>query len=85
MIWSAPMPPDLLDNRVCRPDFDSTIIEILEAIRHLPVRERLSVLARYGIEGEPKDIAEQLGCSLQTVYSLARRAVSRLRIKFGDK
>ena len=61
------------------PRADDSDAELLEAIAHLPYRQRVVIVARYWGGWSEQEIAGALGCRPGTVKSLASRALTRLR------
>lgn len=53
--------------------------ELLDAVRRLPYRQRVVIVARYWGGWSEAEIARTLGCQPGTVKSLASRALDRLR------
>jgi RNA polymerase sigma-70 factor (sigma-E family) len=58
---------------------DGADAELLDAVRRLPYRQRVVIVARYWGGWSEADIAMTLGCKPGTVKSLASRALDRLR------
>ena len=56
---------------------------LISAVRRLPYRQRVVVVARYWADWPEADIADALGCRPGTVKSLASRALARLRTEVG--
>jgi RNA polymerase sigma-70 factor (sigma-E family) len=53
--------------------------ELLDAVRRLPYRQRVVIVARYWGGWSEAEIGRTLGCKPGTVKSLASRALDRLR------
>jgi RNA polymerase sigma-70 factor (sigma-E family) len=53
------------------------------AVRRLPYRQRVVVVARYWADWSEAEIADALGCRPGTVKSLASRALAQLRKEVG--
>jgi RNA polymerase sigma factor (sigma-70 family) len=52
---------------------------VLDAVRHLPTRQRNAITLRYELQLSDAEIAETLGMPLGTVKSTLHRALARLR------
>jgi RNA polymerase sigma factor (sigma-70 family) len=61
------------------PALVSADAELLDAVRRLPYRQRVVIVARYWGGWPETEIAHALGCKPGTVKSLASRALDRLR------
>lgn len=63
-------------------------LDVLEAVRALPERQRETVVLRYYEDLSERDVAETLGCSVGTVKSQLARAratlAGRLSLEAGD-
>jgi RNA polymerase sigma-70 factor (sigma-E family) len=56
---------------------------LVSAVRRLPHRQRVVIVARYWADWSEADIASALGCRPGTVKSLASRALDQLRKEVG--
>jgi RNA polymerase sigma-70 factor (sigma-E family) len=54
-----------------------------EALRSLPPRQRAAVVLRHWVGLEPAEVADLLGCSVQTVRSQTMRGLTKLRTAYG--
>ena len=72
--------PDVGQDEIARVEerIDAQIL-LLEAVRRLPEQERECVLLRYESELSPSQIAEKLGCPLNTVKARLKRGLAHLR------
>jgi RNA polymerase sigma-70 factor (ECF subfamily) len=61
------------------PDVDGGDLELLEAVRALPLQRRAVVILRYGIGMTPTEIAGILDLPIGTVNSRLARALEQLR------
>jgi RNA polymerase sigma factor (sigma-70 family) len=59
-------------------------IELMGALRALPLRQRSAVVLRYYLDWNDDAIAETLGCAPATVRSILSRALKKLRTELGD-
>jgi RNA polymerase sigma-70 factor (sigma-E family) len=69
----------LASGRDREPVLEGSDAELLDAVRRLPYRQRVVIVARYWGGWSEADIARTLGCKPGTVKSLAARALDRLR------
>jgi RNA polymerase sigma factor (sigma-70 family) len=56
-------------------------LDLVEALRHLPRRQREVVVLRYLSDLGEQEVAEKLGCSVGTVKQHARRGLLALRLQ----
>ena len=59
-------------------------IEVMSALRALPLRQRSAVVLRYYLDWDDDAIAETLGCAPATVRSILSRALKKLRLELGN-
>lgn len=59
---------------------DSPRLEVLEALRRLPPRQRAAAVLRYYEDLPEAEVAERLGCRLGTAKALLHQARQRLQI-----
>jgi RNA polymerase sigma factor (sigma-70 family) len=59
-------------------------IEVMTALRGLPLRQRSAVVLRFYLDWDDHAIAETLGCAPATVRSILSRALKKLRTELGD-
>ena len=69
----------LLAQQPGEPVLEGSDAELLDAVRRLPYRQRVVIVARYWGGWSEAEIARTLGCKPGTVKSLASRALDRLR------
>lgn len=74
-------PAESAETTAIRHDDDA---RILEAVHHLPRRQREVVVLRYYADLTEQQIADALGISTGTVKAHAHRALSTLRTTWGD-
>jgi RNA polymerase sigma factor (sigma-70 family) len=53
--------------------------ELLDALRQLPVRQRVVLVLRYFGDFSEAQVAETLGCSVGTIKSATSRGLARMR------
>lgn len=60
-------------------DAPAGLVELHDALRSLPERQRCVIVLRYVADRSDAEIADVLGCRPATVRSLAHRGLTRLR------
>ncbi len=64
--------------------FPAELIDLHDALRRLPERQRSSVVLRYFVDCTEADMAKLLECRPATVRSLVRRGVASLRKELSE-
>jgi RNA polymerase sigma-70 factor (sigma-E family) len=62
--------------------------QLRDALRSLPPRQRAAVVLRHWVGLEPAEVAELLGCSIETIRSQTMRGLDKLRAAYpaeGDR
>ncbi|MDQ1391920.1 MAG: hypothetical protein QOF30_897 [Acidimicrobiaceae bacterium] len=65
-------------------DDQDTVVVVLEAVRNLPPRQRMSIVLRYYLDLPEAEVAVLMGCSAGTVKSQVAKAKLALAVALGD-
>jgi RNA polymerase sigma-70 factor (sigma-E family) len=65
-------------------DDQETVVVVLEAVRGLPPRQRMSIVLRYYLDLPEAEVAVLMGCSTGTVKSQVAKAKLALAVALGD-
>ncbi len=65
-------------------DDQDTVVVVLEAVRNLPPRQRMSIVLRYYLDLPEAEVAVLMGCSTGTVKSQVAKAKQTLAVALGD-
>jgi RNA polymerase sigma-70 factor (sigma-E family) len=80
--------PDAADHEGVDPAdaFDALDVRerLRQALRSLPPRQRAAVALRHWVGLEPAEVADLLGCSVETVRSQTMRGLEKLRSAYAD-
>ncbi len=82
--WARIIPSAVIDNPAQVPDHADAHAErdaLFGRLTRLPARQRAVIVLRYYDGLTDAEIAQELGCSVGTVRSIASRAVSALRLQ----
>jgi RNA polymerase sigma-70 factor (sigma-E family) len=65
-------------------DDQDTVVVVLDAVRSLPPRQRMSIVLRYYLDLPEAEVAVLMGCSTGTVKSQVAKAKLTLAVALGD-
>jgi RNA polymerase sigma-70 factor (sigma-E family) len=65
-------------------DRQDTVIDVLEAVRALPPRQRLTIVLAYYLDLPEANVAELMGCARGTVKSQMAKAKASLAVALGE-
>jgi RNA polymerase sigma-70 factor (sigma-E family) len=85
--WHAETPTETLRDGIHTVDFRSDIDQqrvLVEALRHLPVRQRQAVVLRFADDLSVDTVADLMGCTPGTVKSQTAKGLTKLRAALQD-